>query len=607
MNNQFTLAKESIKPIDHWFGFLFFSLMFGMAWVFFQERIGYLDSATYTLEMIKFDYFAIAHDRWGAGASQIIPLILLYSGASLKAVMIGYSVNFILLYFTCFCFCLYICRHRYAAYTICLFLVFSVKYTFFWPVSEIFQAMVYSISFFAWWNSDRTRSPILHYLIAIALVILTLSTHSAASISLGFAFVYDLLSRPNPWNTKYLVRSGIALGVTLLFVLLRKNDSYEESHIGAVLEFHKFLPYLLESKGLSVFWSHFSENYRILAYGLMLILVSLLLQKKWLQLGTVLAFHLVYALILLSAYPFGAIKIMAENLFFPIALCQTLVLCGDVLFSKDRFYLPQIGIAIFIYAFFLRIEDIKWTYLDKTRHYQTLSNNLKGSPDRKLLFLSHNHPHDFTMFTWPSFAESLLFSGLEGPDECFTVYVAQDWELERIREYHPASDLFLAYSWDPISTQSELPKEYFNLPDQPYKMVNPYRPIPPDSFLNLTTHMRMEWVDQYSTLPAGQRRLVNIRFHNQNPDPIPSNRSLPASVFISYRFYNEGELIDWRPAPSPLLMDIDSELEQLILLEVPQQHGPLEIQFGLVGHHGDTMYLTTDRYPINIGNKAEKR
>ena len=95
------MVKNRQVPVDFWLGATFFGLLLWMSWYYFFERVGFQDSASYVIEMLKKDNFATVHGRIGALFSQLIPFALLKLKAPLYAVMVGYSLNFILVYFGC--------------------------------------------------------------------------------------------------------------------------------------------------------------------------------------------------------------------------------------------------------------------------------------------------------------------------------------------------------------------------------------------------------------------------------------------------------------------------------------------------------------------------
>lgn len=234
-------GKITPRSLDLWIGGIFFFFMTWLAWEYFLERICYQDTAAYTVELIKKQSFAIVHDRYGASLSQIIPVILLHFKAPLKAVMIGYSVNFILLYFLCFWFCLSICRHRSAAYAICLLLVFTVKLTFYWPVTELLQGMIYCVVFFAWWNSKKERIVIVHYAVGFLLGMLALNTHSLTCVVLVLVIAYDFLDQRDRRLRDRALRLSLCIIPVGYVYFFNLNSSYEQAQLPSMSGLHIIL------------------------------------------------------------------------------------------------------------------------------------------------------------------------------------------------------------------------------------------------------------------------------------------------------------------------------------------------------------------------------
>lgn len=592
--------KSSRKLIDHCIGFVFFGLLFWLAWEYFVERMCYQDSAGYSVELIKRQWFATVHDRTGAVFSQFIPIILIHLKAPLKAVLIGYSVNFIVLYAACFWFCLLVCRHRPAAYSICLLLVVGVNVTFFWPVTELLQGLVFTVVFFAWLNSQRQRNRIVHFTMAILLCWLALKTHPLTCVPLVLVICYDILDHRDRKIGQKVLRLGLVL-VPAMFLLFKPWDSpYEQSLVPSLSQVMELLPHFSKLRGTTDVYNLLTGRYSVILKGLILLTLVLGAMRKWLKLALILTFHLGYLVLLCFTYVYGATELTFENSFLVFVMAQAIFFTHELWVPFAKFGLPQISLALFTLFFLFRIQDLGPRYVHKTTHFQSIANNLQGSPNRKLVFSSSNYPHHITMMTWPSSAESLLFSALEGPEKCFTFYVAGEHEIEQIKSFQPANDLFLEYSWQLEGAQDKLPKRYFDLPNQPYVFVNDNRSLSGDSILNMLSRTRLDWIDFCPEFRAGTKPYAHLKFSNQGPGSIPSTRMADNSVFLSYRYYLEDELIEWEPPKSTLLMDIQSTMEQLVLIEIPEHKEDYEIQFGLIGYNGNKFYLESPRYPIRV-------
>ena len=595
------MVKDRRVSVDFWLGTVFFGLLLWMAWDYFFERVGFQDSAGYTVEMVKFNWFAFVHDRIGAGLSQVIPVVLLHFKAPLKVVMIGYSLNFVLLYFGCWWFCLSVCRHRAAAYAVAFLLVFHAGYTFFWPVTELLQSAVFSVVFFAWWNGGHKRSALVYWAVAILLAVLVMRMHVLGGALLLLVMVYDFLDRPfRPLKTRFL-RLSLSL-IPLWYMLIVQSDSpYEKDRFRAAAS-NGDLVYFLEELPITLMMQeHFSGAYKMLPIGLGLLVLTLVWKGKWLKLGLILGFHASYLLLIAITFPWGFTVLNLENFMYPIVFCQVLFLAHELLVPHSRLFLPPIALVFLALVFWFRIGDQSRIYQIKMDHYDAMANNLSGFEEGKFLMSHYNYPHDIVMMTWPSFSESLLYSALDGPDGAFSFYVANETDYEWMSKVEPAEELLLDYPWDPMGSQLELPRHYFNLPALPYRITNAAPIVMGDSMLTLLSRTSIEWVAPISGFTASTKPYCKVRFRNEGPDPVPGSRTGDTSVFLTYRFYFKGEMVEWYPEEKiPLLMDIHEQMEQLVRIDVPEQKEDIELQFGLVGYNGHKMYLTSPKYPIRI-------
>jgi hypothetical protein len=97
-DTNFNISEKPIRLLV-WLTFLF---LFLLAFIFFMERTLIMDASFQCFSLLVRDGFAIQENRFGAIIVQIFPLLASKAGLSLKAVLVLYSLAYIVEAFICF-------------------------------------------------------------------------------------------------------------------------------------------------------------------------------------------------------------------------------------------------------------------------------------------------------------------------------------------------------------------------------------------------------------------------------------------------------------------------------------------------------------------------
>ncbi len=179
--------------------FIFFGIYIFMSIYFYKSRITYGDTAYYLFKIIQTENFNIESYRGISVLSQWIPLILIKVNAPLKAVMIGYSLNFSLTYFMFFLITKYLLKSTFMSWGIILSATIFLHYGYYYPTEMIFSSSI--IILIATYISmidrrtDYNINPIVYYLSSFILLLSILLIHPfyylvMGAILLSFCFIY---------------------------------------------------------------------------------------------------------------------------------------------------------------------------------------------------------------------------------------------------------------------------------------------------------------------------------------------------------------------------------------------------------------------------------
>ncbi|MDZ7880187.1 MAG: hypothetical protein U5L45_21095 [Saprospiraceae bacterium] len=128
-------------PDRYWtlVGNLSFAILAVLSLVFWRERTILLDAAHQSLKVLATNQLAIQVDRYGAGFVQAFPLWGARWGFSLQAILMSYSLAFVLFHWVCFFITDKVLKVNSLALVIVLFATIMTAHSFFWVQNEIIQ------------------------------------------------------------------------------------------------------------------------------------------------------------------------------------------------------------------------------------------------------------------------------------------------------------------------------------------------------------------------------------------------------------------------------------------------------------------------------------
>jgi hypothetical protein len=195
------VANRLLLVLGHFSALVF--IIFSI--VFYEERLFAFDSAYYFFKMLTNEGFNIEHNRSISYTSQLMPVLAIRSGASLKTVSILYSLSFMLFYYAIYIVHAYVLKNPQTGMLLFLILILSTRFKHYNAVSEVTATMALSSLFVGWvwtWDTLRRFKVLQKTLIAILLLCVNWTGHPIIFLPitgfLGFYLVYR-----NKWRDPY--------------------------------------------------------------------------------------------------------------------------------------------------------------------------------------------------------------------------------------------------------------------------------------------------------------------------------------------------------------------------------------------------------------------
>ncbi|MCB0634528.1 MAG: hypothetical protein R2824_03475 [Saprospiraceae bacterium] len=458
-----------------WGGHIFFLLLFLLSLVYYQERLLSLDAANYAFHLVLGQDFYTGQGRVITYLTQILPLLSVKSGWSLKAVLMIYSASFILYYYLVYVLITHLFRNPQAGIFLALSLCLSMRYKFYGPVGEVVLSIGLLALLIGWITrpSDRFgKLPVWADLgIGMALASLLFTGHPFIAVSTAIFFGFELIHRDRWKEWPFWVLSiytGLILFLKMKFDASNEYTQMRLNRLSDVQEVITNLPDLyITDRLLWFFETEYAFPFTIFLLSLVWIWIR---GKKWLSLYLFAAFWGLTGLILLMHnYLSGPIYIMLDGYLSHLGVLWALPIAFCCLPERRWWMLVLVGVLL---LFGLdRIRNKHRFFRERIEYLQAIMDKNAAGDQRKLLAHMDQFDWNKLWMPWAVGFETLLISSLDGPEGSTTIYFQQpheNWD-----EQLDDPNFFLSLHYAPIFVKQEwLNSRYFHLPPGPYKKIN---------------------------------------------------------------------------------------------------------------------------------------
>lgn len=450
-----------------------FLMLGALAVLFYVERVAFMD-ASYQLFMVLYQGdFAIQSGRFGAVSTQVFPLLASKLGASLKMVMLSYSLSFI-----AFPLVLYLWLSRWFRIQImplclALFYLLMVSHTFYWIQSELIQACALNLFF---WGIVLERKVISKgiYILLILVLSAIVFTHPLAFIPFLFCLSFSFFSGV---NKKVLFLSLCSVVLLLIvkygFLPIQSYDAASLTNSKNLIHFYKFFSFISTRR----FFKYCLTDYYLFPIILTCISWFYYEKRNWSKLSLVWLFVLGYLVLVHSSYPWGPPQFHMESFYQILSIFVLLPFCYDFMPNlsprHNRAFLLLVTLLLSIRIVHIGLQHQPYT---KRLHWmQALLDQTEQIPGTKFAIAEADVPIELVKNGWASPFETLLLSTLENPDSSRSVFIYNK-DIDITSKLSKKRHLLTPFSDLPYES---LPSAYFNLQDTGAYQILDLQRIPP--------------------------------------------------------------------------------------------------------------------------------
>lgn len=441
-----------------------------LAVLFYKERMILFDDAYHTFEIIRTRSLAIQGNRFGAAVTQVWPLLAVLLNLPLKAVLIIYSLSFVLYPFLVFLISLRYFRSPQIALCTLLFSVLLTAHTFYWLISEFVQGCFLVMLFYGFLlHKGKTRHIHPLELVLVTGLIVTIAFfHPLMAVPFFYLGVFFFFSE------KSISTRLIALAfITFIAVLLFKKyfipvSSYDASKMETLRYFKTLFPDYFRLKVNYLFLKNCVRHYYFLLPLLLICSVVYLKGKNYVKLLLLLSFFAGFLLLVNITGHLWPDPFYMEASYQCLGLFVIFPFVFDVL---PLFKSPKVAYACISGIVLIRVAHIGLShqpYTERLAWNERLLEETGKGHSKKLIIHSQSVPMEVLRTTWASSYELLLLSSLEKPENARCLIIDDDpaslaWAIGDTKAFISKWGAF------PFSN---LPKNYFCPRDtSSYKLI----------------------------------------------------------------------------------------------------------------------------------------
>jgi hypothetical protein len=463
------------------FGHLIFGILFIWSLYYYQARSLSYDSAWQAFQIIQNENFDLVHGRYLMAAIQWLPLVFVKLGGSVKAILVAYSVSWVLFPYIIYLILIYGLQEIKAGFLLILSLVLTTGATFFYLAAELPLSLAIFSLFVGWMKSERignflagTRYP---QLLGFASACVLIMIASYGQILIGLVFAWFLLFeiiRNEYWRSKLWM--GLLLFVILWFAY-RLISVSDHAYLGDRIR------QTLTSGGQGSYFSDadtWNQWGRKIGKGLWIsyvvslgLMVFYFIMKRYLLVLLILSGTVFYALFGLVISPFGV-----------LGPDHYLMIWGGMIgwpFLVEIFKMSKkvISTSLIILIVLLGTNELhqkRRHFVKRVSYLNFLIDECRTRDSRKAVIKQSDLDKGYILSDWPLGIETLLLSSLKPEKPNVTIFSSDDFE--KISIAFEEDRIWLGPHFSPFYKAKDLNPAYFQLPQEVYRVISP----PPFSY-----------------------------------------------------------------------------------------------------------------------------
>jgi len=455
------------SPYFRWLGYALWFFMAVMAVVFYKERATFMDGGFQLVELINSGEFGIYHHRLTNPFTQLLAIAAIKMNLSLKLVMIAYSLNFILFFAFIYHLITGWCKNDFLGWTQIAFFTLLTTDSFYFLTPEFYQGM----SLLLLWFAMILRFDFYQKWLFPALLLMLIPIifdHLLLSAFFVFLWCFFFLHETRLRKLEYWL---LAAGMIGIFIIHQEfftswYDIMKTKNFNTNLK--TYSPNFQNIPAHLIFLKKCVSTYYVFPIALLAVSITYIsnflknISSKFerflplLKLGLVLGFCACYLLIIHIGDPETPYIFYSEVNYIGLVIPIAIAFFFDLTSLIHKKNLLLIGLAILM---FIRLGTIVTTHNKFEGRHDWMRHELHTSNSNRLIIKAKDAPQDIYIQDWSIPYESLLITGLKGPNKASSLLIAT--EEKQYKDFLEKENLLLE-----VMRQTDiekLNKQYFDL------------------------------------------------------------------------------------------------------------------------------------------------
>lgn len=439
-----------------------FLLLFIYALVYYKERL-FADSGYYIYRVIDSNFFVVELNRFILLFSQILPVISLKLGCSLKTILISYSIWHVLFFYILYLVSRYYYKNYNAGILFILLQTIGIVDGYFTPMFELYYGAGFLVLLDVILNKDKHSFGDKILLFALALLVLT-SHPFTYFLLLTILFFHFIKHR---W--KYFGYYVTAL-ILIIIVIIYKNYTATEYEQGKTKNFIYQLQHGIYN------WDYYKkllqflvQYYKDLIALTIITLIFFFTKKQFIKaVLSILVFIFFLALINFTYYGFEHSRYQ-EQVYFPLCFIIAFIF---VYYVMDNL-IPQKKYVIYSFLSMLviwRLLEIKSSAVNFAYRINTMERLIarcqKLNGNKFIVSEKEIVPENGIGANWSYTMETMLLSSINPNQKTITICTEEDM-IYNDNKSKLQRDNYLMRMWD-IRKDNSINPTYFHLEDGEY-------------------------------------------------------------------------------------------------------------------------------------------
>lgn len=449
----------------------YFLVLAAFAVFYSQERILNIDCSNFLFHIINFNTFCFPESRMGVFLTQLPLLAGVNLHAPLAVLVPLFSASFIAVYLLIFWICLKPLNNPVAAVAILLSLVAGMRTSFFHPVTETHQALVYTSLLYAWISNTRYTGFWIKNTVAVIIIAWCALTHPISLFTVGFVLAYYLVSS-NRFREPAAYIPVAAMALVFGIKVLSTGSGYDAEQYSQLKNFSSYIPRFFTLPPVEFLWYRFSRIYFVPLALFIYNTIVLLRQRNFLLAVLHGAGVLVFMLISIFTFHAGDNDPMMEKSFLP-GIYMIVFTFAALHFSGEQRKAAAatlVAHAIVLYGLVGFILAGK-AYTERINYFKSILAYQHSIQEPKLVVAPENLNPAYFFNEWSFSIDLMVLSKIQGDEEAYTAHVISNPDLVKEYGVETNPDLYLHVNFWPYVDIHALNRDYFNVPSHLYYIL----------------------------------------------------------------------------------------------------------------------------------------